>query len=292
MSALSVSQRRVVSKFVKNRAQSSSQVSIVELSRKIGYKVKDVRNIVNKIEQEENAIDLSTPVNQVTSSTLPLMATHEVADCSPSEVVVPHNAKWEACVVLCWHGFNCDIQMFADGEVIHAVPNQFVRQLRKRRCSRPATHEVADCSPSEVVVPRNATWEPCVVLCWHDVTCDIQIFADGEVVHAVPNQFVRKLQKQTNKRKRTVTPASDQTTEDPAVTPSSQMITTPAATPSNQTTEDPAVTPPSQMITTPAVNPFNQITVVPDATPPSQTTVSPESNPDTPGEKPFDFPQG
>ena len=65
-----------------------------------------------------------------------------------------------------------------------------------------ATHEVADCQPTEVVVPLGCTWEPCAVTRETRDTFDVRIFLDGETkdlpkrfedVQGVPKRFVRPL---------------------------------------------------------------------------------------------------
>ena len=68
------------------------------------------------------------------------------------------------------------------------------------------THEVADCSPDEVIPPRWCTWEPCTITKDNRDTFDLVIHAGDEVVvcKLVPKRFVRPLAKvvQPTPRKR------------------------------------------------------------------------------------------
>ena len=59
------------------------------------------------------------------------------------------------------------------------------------------THEVADCSPDEVVIPAWCKWEPCRIIKSNRDTCDVRIFANGEIVDCqlVSIRFVRPLVK-------------------------------------------------------------------------------------------------
>ena len=60
------------------------------------------------------------------------------------------------------------------------------------------THEVADCSPHEVVPPSWCRWEPCTIIKNNRDTCDVRIFADDGVIvncQLVPKRFVRPLAK-------------------------------------------------------------------------------------------------
>ena len=115
----------------------------MDLSRQIGHASKDVRFIVAKMEQDADAMDESALLTG--NSTV---ATHEVASCLPSEVVVPSSAMWEPCAIIRWHELSCDVKIISDGELIHNIPKRFVRKISAQH--DPTTTPVIDMTTTPV----------------------------------------------------------------------------------------------------------------------------------------------
>ena len=77
----------------------------------------------------------SSAAAPVSARPLPV-ATHEIADCLPTVEVIPADAKWEACYIVCKTelGDKVDVKIIADetGKVYKDVPFRFLRPIGHR----------------------------------------------------------------------------------------------------------------------------------------------------------------
>ena len=74
-----------------------------------------------------------------------LIATHEVANCEPDEIVAPQDSLWEKCVLLRSTKSSHDVLMICDRTTVKNVPRRFVRRLNESS----ATDVCQDKEPSK-----------------------------------------------------------------------------------------------------------------------------------------------